>query len=41
MGKQLSVKDTKVFYVTMLSTDKIICFHQGTLYEYRTWVEGY
>jgi len=25
MGKQHTVKETKVFYLTMLSTDKIIC----------------
>jgi len=39
MGKQLSVKERKMFYLTMLSTDKIICCQQGTLYEYRSWVE--
>jgi hypothetical protein len=39
MGKKLSVKETKVFYLTMLSTAKIICYQQGTVYEYGTWVE--
>jgi hypothetical protein len=39
MGKQLSVKETKVCYLTALSTAKIICCQQGTVYEYGILVE--